>query len=51
MNSKQLREKVAREGYHRAKKYSWARCADETFDLFNIITSNFQKTNINSNDI
>jgi len=43
MNSEDLREEVANEGYHHAKKYSWIKCADETFEFFNLIAGKSQK--------
>jgi|TARA_Y100000294_G_scaffold68314_1_gene64679 glycosyltransferase involved in cell wall biosynthesis len=43
ISSVDLREQVAHEGYKRAKKYSWIKCADETFDLLNSIAYKTQR--------
>jgi len=42
INFEELREKVAHEGYYRAKKFSWEKCANQTFELFNLIASKLQ---------
>lgn len=36
IEDEELREKIAWNNFEKAKKYTWKRCAEETFELFNL---------------